>query len=250
MALQEEFKSQGNYLFKYRGSLPLVILLVGLAVFVQHAWLNRAEIPTLFDEIYKYVCLAVSLLGLLVRIYTVGHTPKDTSGRNTSGQLAEVLNTSGIYSTVRHPLYVGNFLMWLGIGMLSMNVWFIVAFILAYWVYYERIMYAEEAFLRTKFGDSYMQWSEKTPAFIPSCKNWSKPLMPFSWKKILKKEKNGVAALFTLFFMFEFIETSIAAGQLMFKLDFWSIACMASLVIYFILKFIKHKTAILHEEGR
>ena len=33
MALQEEFEEQGVFLFKYRGSLPIIILLAGFAVF-------------------------------------------------------------------------------------------------------------------------------------------------------------------------------------------------------------------------
>jgi hypothetical protein len=34
MALKEEFKIQGDFLFKYRSYLPLIILGVGLAVFI------------------------------------------------------------------------------------------------------------------------------------------------------------------------------------------------------------------------
>lgn len=34
MALQEEFESQGNFLFRYRGNLPLIIVFVGIFVFV------------------------------------------------------------------------------------------------------------------------------------------------------------------------------------------------------------------------
>jgi len=83
-------------------------------------------------------------LGLFIRAYAVGHTPANTSGRNTKEQLADELNTTGIYSMVRHPLYLGNFFMWLGAAVLTKNGWFIVAFILLYWIYYERIMFAEE----------------------------------------------------------------------------------------------------------
>ena len=146
-------------------------------------------------HLYEYLCLAVSLSGTLVRIYTVGHTPVGTSGRNTANQVADVLNTTGIYSTVRHPLYLGNFLMWLGIALLTCNVGFVAVFVLAYWLYYERIMYAEEQFLRRKFGDTYLRWAERTPAFIPCLKRFRPTDLPFSWKKVIKKEKNGVFAL-------------------------------------------------------
>ena len=141
MALQEELKTQGDFLFKNRSYLPLIFLVVGIMVFAYKEY-NEIETPnTWLEESYEYVCLFVSLFGLLIRIITVGHTPKGTSGRNTKeGQLADELNTTGIYSLVRHPLYLGNFFMWLGVAMLTENVWFTVAFLLLYAFYYERIM--------------------------------------------------------------------------------------------------------------
>ena len=69
---------------------------------------------------------------------------------------------------VRHPLYLGNFFMWLGVAMLTENTWFSIAFVLFYAFYYERIMYAEESFLRAKFGKTYLDWAAQVPAFIPS----------------------------------------------------------------------------------
>jgi protein-S-isoprenylcysteine O-methyltransferase Ste14 len=107
-------------------------------------------------------------------MYFIGHTPKNTSGRNTKGQIAEELSTTGVYSICRHPLYAGNFLMWLGIAMMTESVAFIVMFCLAFWLYYERIMIAEEQFLRKFFSMAYLIWAEKTPAFIPNLKDWKK----------------------------------------------------------------------------
>jgi hypothetical protein len=212
MALQEELEVQGNKLFKYRSHLPLILLVVS--------------------------------------IYTVGYTPKNTSGRNTSeGQVADVLNTQGIYSMVRHPLYVGNFFMWLGIAMLVQDIWYMVAFTFIYWVYYERIMFAEEQFLRKKFGDIYVNWSLKTPAFIPSLKNFSSNDLTFSWKKVIKKEKNGVAAVFIVFLIFRFIRDYLLTGTVV--TDSWQVyATAASIVIYFILKVLKSSTKVFEEEGR
>ena len=87
-----------------------------------------------------------------VRSYTIGTTPRGTSGRNTEEQVAEQLNSSGIYSTVRHPLYLGNYLMWIGIVLFTKSISFTIIVSLMYWLYYERIMFAEERFLERKFG--------------------------------------------------------------------------------------------------
>ena len=55
--------------------------------------------------------------------------------------------------------------MWLGLCLLTQNLWFTISFILIYWVYYERIMFAEEAFLTKKFGDTYLEWASRRPLF-------------------------------------------------------------------------------------
>ncbi len=249
MALQEEFESQGNFVFRYRSNLPLLIIIVGLLVFVLNRLSDNYNAVSNY-QLLEFISLGVSLVGLAIRIYTVGHTPANTSGRNTKeGQLADELNQTGIYSTVRHPLYLGNFFMWLGAAILCENAWFVVSFALLYWVYYERIMYAEEQFLRRKFGTAYTDWAAKTPAFIPSLKQFSKPKYPFSLKKVLKKEKNGLLAIFVLLFVFHNIGFSIENQKLSIDYDWIFYATIASGIIYIILKALK-KTSILHEEGR
>jgi protein-S-isoprenylcysteine O-methyltransferase Ste14 len=248
MALIEELEDQGNVLFKYRSYIPLVFLLSGLAVF-SYKISNKTYPNNTFD--YWIFCLLVAFLGLLIRIYTVGHTPVNTSGRNTNeGQVAAELNQTGIYSIVRHPLYLGNFFMWLGVAMLTADFWYIIAFMFMYWVYYERIMFAEEAFLRRKFSDSYLNWAADKPAFIPKLKMPTKAKYPFSIKKVLKKEKNGVAAVFLLFYLFEILGDYLNWGEFQFKATFWFWGFVISAVIYLILKFIKKYTHILEEEGR
>lgn len=251
MALQEEFESQGNFLFKYRSFLPISILVLGLWVFYVTGKGTNYE-PTYYLGLsIEMIALLVGILGLLIRIYTVGFTPKNTSGRNTTeGQLADVLNTSGIYSIVRHPLYVGNFFMWLAIAILTVNFWFVVCFVFFYWVYYEKIMYAEEQFLRRKFGDTYLKWAENTPAFVPKFQLPKKAALTFSWKKILKKEKNGVFALFLLIFLFNSLGKYLSTGEINLSYDWMTLGTLISGGVYIIIKVLRDYTSILNEEGR
>ena len=249
MALQESLEKQGNFLFRYRSFLPLIIILVGIIVFI----FDRVDQRVPGGEHYTIIellSLLVSFVGLTIRIIAVGHSPANTSGRNTKLQLADEINMTGIYSTVRHPLYLGNFFMWAGAGILIANVWFFVIFVLAYWIYYERIMYAEEQFLRRKFGQPYIDWAAKTPAFFPSCKNTVKSVYPFSIKKILKKEKNGVFAIFILLFIFHNIRYSIVVGSVHVENN-WILWCLlVSGLIYLVLKLIKKYSSLLYESGR
>ena len=250
MALQEELEQQGVWLFRYRGTLPILILLIGLAIYV-YTSVFKPELFLIHDaQIKNYFiifCIDVSLFGQYIRAYTVGHTPANTSGRNVHEQIAETLNTTGIYSTVRHPLYVGNFFMWLGPALLTENIWFVVAFTLFYWVYYERIMFAEEQFLRRKFGEVYTTWAAKTPAFIPSFKNFVRPNLAFSWKKVLKKEKNGFAAIFIIFCLFDLVAETLKNT---YNFNYYLIyAAIASIVLYVILKLLKN-SKMMQTEGR
>ncbi|UBM60482.1 isoprenylcysteine carboxylmethyltransferase family protein [Marinilongibacter aquaticus] len=247
MALQEELKVQGDVLFKYRSYFPLLFLVFTLGAFVYEA---AHENSWMSCDGYWYISLAVGIFGLLIRIFTVGFTPKNTSGRNTTGgQLADELNETGTYSMVRHPLYVGNYFMWLAVAMLTADFWFILAFTFLYWVYYERIMYAEEAFLRNKFGQMYLTWAEGRPAFVPKLNGFVVPKYSFSLKKVLKKEKNGIAALFGLFWLFDLIRNSIQAKTFVFLQNQWFWAFVGSVVFYLIFKVLKRYTKVL-EDGR
>lgn len=251
MALQEEMEVQGNFLFRYRGVLPLIILVFGLAVYIYNKWNGTFLYEAGMENTYLFVCLAVCVLGLIIRMYTVGHTPKNTSGRNTSeGQVADEVNTTGIYSAVRHPLYVGNYFMWLGIGMLTQDLWFNIAFTFLYWVYYERIMFAEEQFLRKKFGTIYTDWAASTPAFIPSFRNWKSPALNFSWKKVLYKEKAGILWVFVTFYAFVVLGNSIESGEFDPSFGFWFYALIAALIYYVAVKLINIATGFFNEEGR
>jgi protein-S-isoprenylcysteine O-methyltransferase Ste14 len=248
MALQEELENQGNWLFKYRSFLPLIVLFVGLWIhyitesnpsqFILKKYLKEGNL-----EIFAAL---VGFIGLLIRVFTVGYTPKNTSGRNTKvGQVADTLNTSGIYATVRHPLYLGNFLMWLGPAILTGHLWFILTFVMFFWIYYERIMFAEEQFLRKKFDIQYLNWSQQTPAFTPLLTNYKRPKDNFNWKKVLKKEKNGLLALFIIFCVFDLV------GEYVKNTTNYNwtliVACIIIGAGYLILKFIKNKTDILKD---
>ncbi|MGV3685115.1 MAG: methyltransferase family protein [Daejeonella sp.] len=247
MALIEQMESQGNWLFKHRGILPLIVFVVGALLFLQNEsdpkyWTLEG---TPYEMSYELSCLLVSLLGLVIRIYTVGFSADNTSGRNTERQVADVLNTKGIYSTMRNPLYVGNFFMWLGIAMLTGHFWFTFSFILFYFLYYERIIFTEEQFLRNKFGSTYLNWASKTPIIIPNFSSFVKPDNKFSWKKVLRQEKNGLAALFLIFCLFDI------SGELVKRNRDYNegllIAGALSVVIYLVLKYLKYNTSLLKE---
>ena len=175
MALVSSRENQGNFLFKYRGQFPIILFVLAVP-FIYYS----NEPSSSKKQIWNYIALCIPVVGFLIRFYTIGTTPKGTSGRNRKEQIADYLNSTGIYSTVRHPLYLGNYFIWAGIAVFTYNIYFIVIMSLLFWIYYQRIMFAEEKFLERKFGVEYINWSKGVPSFIPSCKNYIKTIIPFS----------------------------------------------------------------------
>ena len=246
MALIEELNQQGNKLFKYRSNIPVLFAILGLAIYLYNIHVMNKEIHSIYFEI---VCLTVGLLGQLIRAITIGYTPKGTSGRNTHKQIAEELNTKGMYSIMRNPLYLGNFFMWSAIILFIDVYWFSILYIMCFWMYYERIIFAEENFLRKKYGESYLKWTMKTPIFIPRLRSWQQPNLAFSMKNILQREYSGFFALFFTFALFDFIENYVRHNQWYLD-DFWgySLCLIGSITI--VLSILKKKTKILDVKGR
>lgn len=240
MALQEEFEKQGNFLFRYRGVLPILIVIPAIAVM----YFGTPVPDSPQKELYHYLFYAIALFGLAIRFYTVGCAAKNTSGRNTSeGQVADTVNRSGIYSICRHPLYIGNFFMWLGVAMLTHNTWFILFFVLLYWFYYERIMFAEEQFLRGKFGTLYTEWAAKTPAVIPAFSKWIPSIHPFNLKKSMKQEKTGFLLLNLVFLIFNCVGVTDFSNIWQEKMV-WIGLLIIGVAYYIIVKVLEKTTSI------
>ncbi|MDH5608742.1 MAG: DUF1295 domain-containing protein [Cyclobacteriaceae bacterium] len=225
--LQHELAQQGSFLFRHRGILPLLFLVPGIGLYV-HATPPSAE--------GHLVYFTLSLVGLLIRMATKGFAPLHTSGRNVLFQKAQSLNTTGMYSIIRHPLYLGNFFIWLGCSFLIGHAWFSIIFILAFWLYYERIMMAEEVFLLEKFGDAYSHWAMQTPAFIPGWKRPSFPSGQFLPRRIFLGEKNGILALALIFCLFDVLPHFLQNGFQPPPTSGWVWLLVASTMYYLMAK--------------
>ncbi|MFN8242224.1 MAG: isoprenylcysteine carboxylmethyltransferase family protein [Bacteroidales bacterium] len=245
MALVHEFEKTGNWLFKRRSWLPVVLVVAGLSAMY---YVNRQSI--LFKPAEELIFLGVSLFGEAIRIITVGHAPVNTSGRNTAhGQLADVVNTSGIYSLVRHPLYIGNFFMWLGPALFMRSFIFALVFFLVYWLYYERIMFAEEQFLRSKFGEAYDKWSEKVKAVLPRFKNYIPSGLPFSFRTVVRREYNSFVNIFVIFIALDLFRNYLVS-ETIYVTPMWAWLTGGAAVIWLVSRLIHKKTSWLTVEGR
>ena len=246
MSLSNQLETSGSWLFRYRSYLPLAILPVFLVCLASSSYLGHSHV---LNEFWQAACMGISFSGLALRVIVVGHAPYGTSGRNTRGQVADTLNTTGMYSVVRHPLYLANYLIIIGFTM-EFHVWWLVLLTTCiYALYYERIMLAEEAFLRARFGAVFEQWAAATPAFIPRFGGWRPSPVPFCWRTVLQREYNAFFLIIAVFFLLDLIGDSIAEKR--FKIDArWLGIFIGGFVIFATLRTLKKRTRLLTVEGR
>jgi protein-S-isoprenylcysteine O-methyltransferase Ste14 len=246
MALVEELQDQGDWLFRWRSYLPfMLVALIGVA-FRYFDWPLHSYA---LHEVWSYLSLVVSLLGLVIRAITVAHAPARTSGRNAKHQIADQLNTSGMYSIVRHPLYLGNYLIGLGISLVLLVWWLPLIYSLLFWLYYERIMFAEEAFLRRKFGEPYQRWAAMTPAFVPRVTQWRRAELPFSLRNVLRREYSGLMIVILGHAGIELTEHLIMDRRVVWEV-FWAGLLFGGIATYFVLRLLKRRTSLLDVPGR
>ncbi len=216
MSIKNSFLVSGNWLFQYRGHIPLIIFLLAIPVSIVTPYKLYLSFFGLREVIFVSALFFI-FLGHLIRAKTVGKRTIQTSGRNRSHQVASELNQTGWYSIVRHPLYLGNYFIWLGLVIFLANFWFVIILSLLFWLYYERIMFAEEHFLEQKFDKEFTVWASKTRAFIPSFKNYQSNPNPFSLRVVLKNEYPGIISSATSFLFILILKRSVLHESISFQ---------------------------------
>ena len=244
MPMIEEFQQSGNLLFRWRSYAPLAFFTIILASLSGFAYPFGEHA---YDLAWEIFCLFVGASGIAIRILTVSFVPEGTSGRGTKKPSATRLNTTGMYSVVRNPIYLGNFLTF-ATPVLFVRVWWaLVIFVLAFALYYERIIFAEEMFLRQKFGQDYIDWASRTPVFFPEFSNWVKPDLPFSWKMALFREYHGIYGLIAALTAMEILGDFYLTHT--FVLDtFWLVLFSLGTCFYLTVRFLVKCTDVLRIE--
>jgi protein-S-isoprenylcysteine O-methyltransferase Ste14 len=247
VALRDELERSGVWLFRWRGYLPLILFVPVLAGLSDP---TAASPGSRDDVVWEVFCLAIGLVGLAIRIVTVGRAPGGTSGRCTlGGPQASALNTTGMYSVVRHPLYLGNYFQWLGVAMLPRNPWVAMTVSLVFWIYYERIMYAEEAHLRRSFGSEFEEWAARTPAFIPDFARWVPACLPFCWRTAVKRENSGMFALIAALAFVSLVQDAVLEHRFLPD-PFWVTTFALGALTYVALTLVGRRTNLLRVPGR
>lgn len=244
--ISQRMVRQGHFLFRCRSYLPLVFTVPLAASLWDFQYLNGSHF---LEQFWLWFCFVISSSGLLVRATTVGFVPGGTSGRNTHRQIADTLNRSGWYSLCRNPLYLGNYLMGLGFVVSTHDVGVTVIYTAAFWLYYERIIAAEEEFLVSRFGAAYVAWAGVTPVFLPALRGWRTPDLPFSLRTVLRREYPALLLLGCMFLILNVAEGWAAERQLRADLP-WVIVFAVCGLSFLTLRTLKKQTQLLQVRGR
>jgi len=237
---------EGHSLFRFRGVLPLVMILPLALSLWGFKYLNESRE---LQHYWYWFSILISMLGLLVRVTTVGFVAQGTSGRNTRSQVAESLNTTGWYSVCRNPLYLGNCLIGLGIAADLHDPVLVIAYGAIFWLYYERIIATEEQFLSGKFGEQYTSWAIETPVFLPAFDRWKKPVLRFCWRTVLRREYPAVLLICLAFPMLDSIEHFLIEGVFIPERHA-VVMCFAGVGIFMVLRYLKKHTRCLEVQHR
>lgn len=213
MKLLDQIPRSGDVLFRWRGQLPLLLLPLFLLGLV------GARLPQplpAWARAWQVVSALVALAGLAIRVAAVGTAPAGTSERSTTGPRASELRTTGLYSVVRHPLYLGNTLTAFGLACFTAT-WFVPAIVLLLGLlYHERIAAREEVFLEGRFGPEFLAWADRVPAMVPRLSGYVPSTTPFVWRRVLGREFHGLFVVGAVLFVLDLARAFLATGRLVF----------------------------------
>jgi protein-S-isoprenylcysteine O-methyltransferase Ste14 len=228
----------GNFIFHYRNGLfPLAYLFL------------FAKDRLLFPHylLIALVGLTIALTGQVLRIATIGLDYIVRGGRNRQ-VYADDLVTGGLFSHCRNPLYVGNYLILVGLAVAA-NSWLSLVLILplmalAYWA----IIAAEENFLRNKFGAAFSDYCQKVNRLVFNPVGLTKTLRgsSFHWLRVIVKEY-GTTFAWTVGFILVVLQNIWLAGDYRWPttpvLGLWT-ALAVVIALFLIARYLKKREII------
>lgn len=143
-----------TWMFRYRSYTPLPFLVV-MVLFAR---------PTITSLVVGFL---IVVLGEVIRFWGVSIAGAET--RTTGRVGGTYLITTGPFAHVRNPLYLGNMIMYAGIGVMSMALfpWLLLAAVVWFYVQYSLIISREEEYLAAQFGAAYDEYRKHVPRFLP-----------------------------------------------------------------------------------
>ena len=139
---------------------------------------------------------AVVVAGELLRLWGVSIAGSET--RTTGPVGGTYLITRGPFAHVRNPLYLGNMLLYLGLGIMSNAFWLSMAAMAYFFWQYSLIVSLEEEYLMRTFKDEFIRYCASVPRFLPALKRYpagSNPQPEPDVRRGFRSEKRTLQAI-------------------------------------------------------
>jgi protein-S-isoprenylcysteine O-methyltransferase Ste14 len=164
----------GAALDKHRGWIPVPFLGIPLLV------------PARTSAFLWTVGLGLIVLGEAWRL--AGIAASGATARQRSRNVQRLI-TYGVFGWTRNPLYNGNFLIWVGVTVLSGVLWFLPIVVLLFAIEYSFIVRYEEEVLQSIFGHDYLAYKRRTPRWIPRAPT-ATIVGDYGWAQAWQSERN------------------------------------------------------------
>ena len=184
--------------FKYRSYTPIPFIIIMLFYHNSNIWSLIAG-------------LIIAFIGEFLRLWGVSWAGSETRTTNNVG--GTYLIISGPFAHLRNPLYLGNIMMYIGIGIMSFALfpWLQVAGLIFFSLQYNIIINEEEEYLKNTFGKQFANYTANVRRFIPRLSSYKVSNIDqpdFSWKDGMRSEMRTFQAfgfiIFTLFILWFF----------------------------------------------
>ena len=180
---------------KINGAIIVAVILI-VAFFP--AVFFRLDNNTWFDEGTEVFGVVFILLGQVLRTSARGHKAEHSRQGN-------MLIQGGPYELVRNPMYLGIFLIGLGIVLMLFNWWVVGIFLFVFIVRYLLLIFKEEKILLEKFPKDYPDYKNRVPRLFPlrlvSLQEDISEYLPLKFAWIKKEIGTMLAVLFIAVFV-------------------------------------------------
>jgi protein-S-isoprenylcysteine O-methyltransferase Ste14 len=145
---------------------PPLIALAAVLVGVALDWLLPAYVLTVLLSLEVRIVIGVLLVTAGIALAVSGRGCFVGSGTNVNPfKPSSALVTTGIYSRLRNPMYVGLAFMVAGIGTALASDWTLVALVAAAMTIHIGVVKREERYLSAKFGEPYLRYIASVPRY-------------------------------------------------------------------------------------
>ena len=150
-----EMMMPGNHTYQ------MVFGIVFLVVWILDSFLLRIT-TFLADQVYFWIPLIPAALVLIVSLYLIDASHKDLFDSGSFG-----LKTQGVFSKVRHPMYLGTALFFLALALATISLVSVLIFFLIILGYNHIANYEEERLIE-RFGEDYVEYRKRVGKWFPS----------------------------------------------------------------------------------